>query len=61
MGSRELSGSNVNSTWKHVGSILVPLPGSVIDHSNGFQTSAPVDIVSTEEAYVVRHTNTGYA
>lgn len=51
---------HTDSKWKYLGRILVPLPGSLIDHSNPIATSKHVELVVSEDAYIVRCKDTGY-
>lgn len=50
-----------DSSWKHVGSICVPLPGSLVYHSDDIQGSKYVVLVAKEDVCTVRCLDTGYA
>lgn len=47
-------------TWKYLGTILVPLPGSLVDHSDILGGSEDFEIVSSEDMYIIRGKDTGY-
>ena len=57
---RGVSVPHLDSSWKYLGTILVPLPGSLVDHSDILAGSEHFDIDFSEDAYIIRGKDTGY-
>ena len=46
--------------WKYLGTLLVSIPGSLVEHAELLAGSEHFDLVFSEDAYVIRGRDTGY-